>query len=141
MAVSPQRGFAADRHRALRFLAAAPNGATEAIMLAHGFTNVMLDALVRDGLATADRASNAGGAAADRGDVADDHRRRAAGACWVIPAIDCIDRLRIAPGRGWARRSGERASRPGEVSGASAGLPAACVFGGGHRDRYGFNSR
>jgi hypothetical protein len=36
-------------------LAAAPNGATEAIMLAHGFTNVMLDALVRDGLATADR--------------------------------------------------------------------------------------
>ena len=56
MAVSPQRGFAADRHRALRLLAAAPNGATEAIMLAHGFTNVMmLDALVRDGLATADR--------------------------------------------------------------------------------------
>jgi hypothetical protein len=55
MAVSPQRGFAADRHRPLRLLAAAPNGAAEAIMLAHGFTNAMLDALVRDGLATADR--------------------------------------------------------------------------------------
>jgi hypothetical protein len=55
MAVSPQRGFAADQRRALRLLAAAPNGATEAIMLAHGFTNAMLDALVRDGLATAER--------------------------------------------------------------------------------------
>jgi hypothetical protein len=53
MAVSPQRG--AERLRALRLLADAPNGATEASMLAHGFTNVMLDALVRDGLATAER--------------------------------------------------------------------------------------
>jgi hypothetical protein len=34
-------------------LAAAPNGATEAIMLAHGFTIEMLTVLVRDGLATA----------------------------------------------------------------------------------------
>jgi hypothetical protein len=55
MAVSPQRGSAAERHRALRLLAGAPLGATEAIMLAHGFTNAMLDALVRDGLATAER--------------------------------------------------------------------------------------
>ena len=55
MAVSPQRGFAAERHRALRLLAGSPLGATEAIMLAHGFTNAMLDALVRDGLATAER--------------------------------------------------------------------------------------
>jgi hypothetical protein len=31
MAVSPQRGFAADQRRALRLLAAVPNGATEAI--------------------------------------------------------------------------------------------------------------
>ena len=30
-------------------------GATEAVMLAHGFTNTTLDALVRDGLATAER--------------------------------------------------------------------------------------
>jgi hypothetical protein len=44
-----------DQRRALRLLADAPNGATEAIMLAHGFTNAMLDALVRDGLATAER--------------------------------------------------------------------------------------
>ena len=61
MAVSPQRGFAAERHRALRLLAGSPLGATEAIMLAHGFTNAMLDALVRDGLATAEqRAMKAG---------------------------------------------------------------------------------
>ena len=55
MAVSPQRGFAAEQHRALRLLAGAPLGATEAIMLAHGFTNATLDALVRHGLATAER--------------------------------------------------------------------------------------
>ena len=53
--MSPRRGSAAERHRALRLLAGAPLGATEAIMLAHGFTNAMLDALVRDGLATAER--------------------------------------------------------------------------------------
>jgi hypothetical protein len=55
MAVNPQRGFAAERHRALRLLAGSPLGATEAIMLAHGFTSAMLDVLVRDGLATAER--------------------------------------------------------------------------------------
>jgi hypothetical protein len=42
-----------ERHRALRLLAAAPNGATEAIMLAHGFTNELLVDLVKNGLATA----------------------------------------------------------------------------------------
>jgi hypothetical protein len=42
-----------DRHRALRLLAGSPLGATEAIMLAHGFTSEMLTVLVRDGLATA----------------------------------------------------------------------------------------
>jgi hypothetical protein len=44
-----------EQRRALRLLAGSPLGATEAIMLAHGFTNAMLDAMVRDGLATADR--------------------------------------------------------------------------------------
>jgi DNA-binding PadR family transcriptional regulator len=44
-----------DQHRALRLLAGAPNGATEAIMLAHGFTYTTLDTLVRDGLATAEQ--------------------------------------------------------------------------------------
>jgi hypothetical protein len=44
-----------EQRRALRLLAGSPLGATEAIMLAHGFTNAMLDALVRDGLATAER--------------------------------------------------------------------------------------
>jgi hypothetical protein len=57
MAVSPQRGGAADRLRALSLLAAAPDGATEAIMLAHGFTATLLDGLVRGGLATAERRS------------------------------------------------------------------------------------
>jgi hypothetical protein len=55
VAVSPQRGFAAEQHRALRMLAGSPLGATGAIMLAHGFTNAMLNALVRDGMATAER--------------------------------------------------------------------------------------
>jgi hypothetical protein len=52
MAVSPQRGLAANQRRAFRLLAAAPNGATEVILLSHGFTNAMLDALVQDVLAT-----------------------------------------------------------------------------------------
>jgi hypothetical protein len=47
--------MSAERHRALRLLAGSPLGFTEAIMLAHGFTNAMLDALVRDGLATAEQ--------------------------------------------------------------------------------------
>jgi hypothetical protein len=48
----PDRGAMAvsrEQRRALRLLAAAPKGATEAIMLAHGFTIEMLDVLVRDG--------------------------------------------------------------------------------------------
>ena len=45
--------MSAERHRALRLLAAAPNGATEAIMLAHGFTDEILGRLVLNGLATA----------------------------------------------------------------------------------------
>src|ERR1700693_5428235 len=49
MAMSP------DQRRALRWLAGSPLGVTEAIMLAHGFTIEMLDALVRDGLATAEQ--------------------------------------------------------------------------------------
>jgi hypothetical protein len=42
----------AEHRRALRLLADAPHGCTISIMLAHGFSNVMLDKLVRDGLAT-----------------------------------------------------------------------------------------
>jgi hypothetical protein len=50
-----------DQLRALRLLAAAPNGATEAIMLAHGFTISLLDDLVLRGVATAEkRAMRAG---------------------------------------------------------------------------------
>jgi hypothetical protein len=40
------------QHWALRLLADAPHGRTVADMLAHGFTNALLDRLARDGLAT-----------------------------------------------------------------------------------------
>jgi hypothetical protein len=43
----------ATRRRALELLAASPDGATEAIMFAHGFTIDLLVELVRAGLATA----------------------------------------------------------------------------------------
>jgi hypothetical protein len=43
----------------------------------------------------------------------------------MIPAIDCIDRPWIAPGRGWARRSGSGHQRGGAISGVPlAGLCA-----------------
>jgi hypothetical protein len=42
-----------DRRRALELLAASPDGCTEAIMLAHGFTVPRMVALIRAGLATA----------------------------------------------------------------------------------------
>jgi hypothetical protein len=44
-----------EQRRALRLLAGSPFGVTEAIMLAHGFTNATLDTSVRDGLATAEK--------------------------------------------------------------------------------------
>jgi hypothetical protein len=40
------------QRRALAMLAARPHGRTVANMLAHGFTNAMLDGLERDGLVT-----------------------------------------------------------------------------------------
>ena len=43
--------LSAEHRRALRLLADAPHGCTISIMLAHGLNNVMLDKLVRDGLA------------------------------------------------------------------------------------------
>jgi hypothetical protein len=42
-----------DRQRALELLAASPDGCSEAIMIAHGFTVPQMVALVRAGLATA----------------------------------------------------------------------------------------
>jgi hypothetical protein len=42
----------ADRRRALKLLAASPDGCTEAILLAHGFTGDMLAELARAGLTT-----------------------------------------------------------------------------------------
>jgi hypothetical protein len=42
----------ANQRKALGLLADCPHGCSVANMLAHGFTNVMLDGLVRDGLAT-----------------------------------------------------------------------------------------
>jgi hypothetical protein len=43
----------ADQRRALRMLADVEHSCTLAIMLTHGFKSVMLNGLVRDGLATA----------------------------------------------------------------------------------------
>jgi hypothetical protein len=43
----------AELNRALRLLAGSPHGCTEAIMLAHGFTDEILGRLVMNGLATA----------------------------------------------------------------------------------------
>jgi hypothetical protein len=42
-----------DRRRALELVASCPDGCTEAIMLAHGFTVAQMVELVRGGLATA----------------------------------------------------------------------------------------
>jgi hypothetical protein len=44
-----------ERRRALRLLEKAPNGCTEALMLAHGFTAELLDRLVVEGVATMER--------------------------------------------------------------------------------------
>jgi hypothetical protein len=48
-----RRGRKPDRRRALELLAASPDGCTEAIILAHGFTTDFLIDLIRAGLATA----------------------------------------------------------------------------------------
>jgi hypothetical protein len=48
-----RRGAKPDRRRALELLASCPDGCTEAIMLAHGFTVAQMVELVRAGLASA----------------------------------------------------------------------------------------
>jgi len=54
--------LAPDEREALRMLADSPDGATESIMLAHGFAIGVLRDLVRNGLATAEqRTTRAGG--------------------------------------------------------------------------------
>ena len=55
-AAAPRLALAApqpDRRRALELLAASPDGCTEALMLANGFTAELLVELVRAGLASA----------------------------------------------------------------------------------------
>jgi hypothetical protein len=49
-----------ERVRALRLLARYPNGCTEALMLAHGFTITIFARLVRDRLVTAELDSTRG---------------------------------------------------------------------------------
>ena len=44
-----------ERHQALRVLEKAPNGCTEALMLADGFTSELLDRMVAEGVATTQR--------------------------------------------------------------------------------------
>ena len=48
-----RRGPKPDRRRALELIVSCPDGCTEAIMLAHGFTVGQLDELIRAGFATA----------------------------------------------------------------------------------------
>jgi hypothetical protein len=48
-----RRGPKPDRRRAIELLARSPDGMTEAMLLAHGFTVDMLADLIRAGLATA----------------------------------------------------------------------------------------
>ena len=48
-----RRGPKPDRRRALELLAASPDGCTEALMFANGFTAELLIELVRAGLASA----------------------------------------------------------------------------------------
>jgi hypothetical protein len=50
MAVGMKRS--ANQRKALGLLAGSPHGCTVANMMAHGFTNAVLDGLLRDGLAT-----------------------------------------------------------------------------------------
>ena len=47
-----RRGSKPERRRALELLAASPDGCSEAIMLAHGFTVDFLVGLIRTGMAT-----------------------------------------------------------------------------------------
>jgi hypothetical protein len=49
----PRRLPKPDRRRALELLAASPDGCTEAVMLAHGFTVAQMVELIAAGLATA----------------------------------------------------------------------------------------
>jgi len=49
----PRHGPKPDRRRALELLAASPDGCTEALMFANGFTGELLIELVRPGLASA----------------------------------------------------------------------------------------
>src|SRR5262245_26250681 len=68
------------RRRALELLAASNDGATEAIMAAHGFTVEQLVELVRSGLASATPGARGRGQARDPDDARADHRGGAAGA-------------------------------------------------------------
>jgi hypothetical protein len=68
----------ADQRRALRLLAGAPHGVTEAMMLAHGFRREMLARLVLRGLATVTTGTMRAGAATmkvERYRITDDGRR------------------------------------------------------------------
>ena len=62
-----KRNPPANRRRAIELLAASRDGATEAILVAHGFTVEMLVDLVRAGLATGEGRARGSGRAHDRG--------------------------------------------------------------------------
>jgi hypothetical protein len=68
-----------DQREALQMLAGSPNGSTESILLTHGFGIGTLHDLVRNGLATAETRTVQAGQRMI-GNMAEDHRRREAGA-------------------------------------------------------------
>jgi hypothetical protein len=80
-----------DRRRALELLAASPDGCTEALLLANGFTAQMLIELIRTELATVQPERM----------IADDGRQIEVTRVWITEAG------RLALGRGSAALTGE----------------------------------
>jgi hypothetical protein len=76
---SPKRSPPATRRRALELLAASPDGRTEAILVAHGFTIDMVVKLIRAGLATTGTERIVGRRSHDRGYPRADHGGGTAG--------------------------------------------------------------
>jgi hypothetical protein len=115
------------QHRALRLLANAPHGRTVAGMLAHGFTNALLDRLARDGLATVQPGTICHQHAADYRHLGGDHRSRSASACRQAAG-------RVTHRASHPRRSGHVRMRgwgalPSRVTGSisSAGMATSCA--------------
>jgi hypothetical protein len=76
-----------NRHQTLEFLAACPNGCTETLMVANGFTAEVLIELIRTGLASAQAERVVAGGRAIEGRASADHRGGAAGTRGASSAV------------------------------------------------------